>query len=99
SKIFEGLHPQERKPRPVSAACEVEPPQPEWSGLRLTSAQPMWAKQLVLTILSEPTGLYKSHSCNVCVGLNAFAWTSHRPNCRSVESAACQHRWSRRYNA
>ena len=30
-------------PRQVSAACEVEPPQPESSGLRLTSAQPISA--------------------------------------------------------
>ena len=45
SKLFEGLRPQGRKAAAVSAAREVEPPQPEWSGLRLTRARPISAKQ------------------------------------------------------
>jgi hypothetical protein len=57
----------------------VEPPQPEWSGLRLTSAQPISTKQLVLMILSEPNGLYKLPFRNVHIGLNAFACTMHHP--------------------
>jgi hypothetical protein len=50
---------------------------PKWSGLRLTSARPISAKQLVLMILSERNGLHKLHFCNVHIDLNAFAWGCH----------------------